>query len=625
MDGILRATYGTPDLGNVGDPLEELLYLTIAQRTRIQTAMRIFRAFREHFHDLTGILNASDSDLLQLISTGGRGNLRLRSVREILKAVVERTGRPSLQNLRGMSEDEVLEFLTCLPWVGEKTARCVMLYSLGMGTFPADSNVIRILKRTALLEPVIGSLENVEHRRAQSLIAPAIPNKIAWTLHVNMVVHGQEVCRERNPTCEKCEIRKFCKFYRTARKLAHGNHFLTMVDLFSGAGGISLGFNVEGYRILMAVDNYLSAVETYSLNHPQVEENRIIADDILNLTDSQIESIVAGENVDVLVAGVPCQGYSRVGYRTKPDLSKEIDYDPEKDPRNLLFKEVIRVTKLLKPSFILLENVPDMESARVSYRDLNGTVVGLLRSRLGKQGYACKLVSLDASKFGVPQKRKRLFFVASKKALPEDLGKELLSVAEEMGFDNHILSLSQAISDLPSVRAGKGDRIASWGDGRVFGNGFYDTFVRKDTRVLYDHVARPHNPDDMKIIKALKQGEDYAKLLQRNPEVVKGRQHETYMTENFHDKFFRLAWKAPSRTIVSHLAKDGNSFIHPSQNRSLTVKEAARIQSFPDDFIFWGSRSAQFIQIGNAVPPLLARVFARFFSNLTTNGGDAGG
>lgn len=616
VDKILRECYGTPDLGNVSDPLEELLFLTITQRTGIQTAIKIYRNMKEHFPCLRDILNAQDSSLRELLSSGGRGNLRTRAVKEILGDVLEKVGKLSLEELRNMDFDKAFEFLLSLPWVGEKTARCVMLYSLGFGTFPADSNVIRILKRTAVLEPIIGDLHDIEHRRAQNLIAPAIPDEIARTLHVNMVVHGQEVCRERNPECEKCEIRKFCGFYRANQARDARRQSPTIVDLFCGAGGISLGFHIEGYKTLMAVDNYSPAIKTYRLNHPWVEEKRTICSDIQKLSDEEILALVGNEKVDVLVAGVPCQGYSRVGYRTKPGLSKEIDYNPEKDPRNLLFGEVMRVAQIIKPSFIVIENVPDMKSAQVSHRDLNGSVVSLLKNRLRRHGYNSEVISLDASKFGVPQKRRRLFFVAGKKHLPDDLKGELSRVAKDMGLGDSIPTLADAICDLPLVKAGESERIVSWGREQGSKNGFYDSFVRTNTRILYDHIARAHNADDMKIIKALKQGEDYATLLKRNPEVVMGRKHKTYNTDNFHDKFFRLRWDAPSRTIVSHLAKDGNSFIHPDQKRSLTVREAARIQSFPDDFIFWGSRTAQFIQIGNAVPPLLARIFARFFRQI---------
>lgn len=126
----------------------------------------------------------------------------------------------------------------------------------------------------------------------------------------------------------------------------------------------------------------------------------------------------------------------------------------------------------------------------------------------------------------------------------------------------------------------------------------------------------------MKIIRNLRKGENYKKLLDRLPSVVEGRKRKTYKTKNFPDKFYRIEWKSPSRTIVSHLSKDGNSFIHPKQNRSLTVREAARIQSFPDDYIFMGGRTSQLIQVGNAVPSLLAYVISGYIMSLLKEKGD---
>jgi DNA (cytosine-5)-methyltransferase 1 len=620
IDAILKAAYGTPDLGNVADPLEELVFLTITQRTKIKTAIQVFDNLKSQFPGLDGILQVSEADLGRILSVGGRGNLRVRAVRELLTVVKKKTGILSLNNLRQMNETEALEFLLSLPWVGEKIARCVMLYSLGFNTFPADVNAIRIFRRTRVLDRVIGSLEGAEHRKAQSTIAPWIPADIARTLHVNMVVHGQEICRERNPKCDWCEIRKFCAFWRDSIVKEPEQTRFTMADLFSGAGGISLGFHDEGFRIALAVDNDPQALQTYRLNQPWVEESKTLCEDMRSLTSRRIRAILGEEKVDVLVAGVPCQGFSRVGYRTKPDLIKEKKYKPERDPRNTLFKEVIRVAHLLNPQCILVENVPDMKSANVTHYGMDRKVIELLERRLGGMGYHNGTVCLDATDFGIPQKRRRLFFVASKKMLPDSMEERLRELAQEMGYPEKKPSLSDAIASLPALGASEGVQVASFPSVQDRYMSVYNEFIGCDTAVLFNHVARAHNEDDMRIIGALRPGENYAALVGRSPDVLNGRSHRIYPTHNFQDKFYRLRWDAPCRTIVSHLAKDGNSFIHPKQKRTLTVREAARVQSFPDDFIFTGSRTSQFIQVGNAVPPMLARVFARFFANLIAGG-----
>jgi len=617
IDRILNVLYGTPDLGNVSDPLEELIYLTITQRTRIKTAMRIYDNLRSKFRNLENILTASERELKKVVSTAGRGNLRVRAIKEILSTVKEKTGKLSLKFLRDFKEDQALDYLIQIPWVGEKIARCVMLYSLGHGVFPADTNVIRIFTRTSILESLIGSLDGIEHRKAQSMIAEHIPPEIARTLHVNMVVHGQEVCKPGKPICSKCEIRKFCKYYRKSAMRKHNENKFSVVDIFSGAGGISYGFIRGGYKILLAVDNDSNAHETFLLNNPEIKEERVINSDITKLENGYIKELIGDERVDVLVAGIPCQGFSMVGYRTKPKLMKENGYTPEKDPRNKLYRQVLRFVDILEPEFVLVENVPGINSLKIKHRNKDRAIISLLEKGLEKRDYNCKILVLDAKDFGIPQKRKRIFCIARRKrTLPDNIVERMKDIAKKMGYDGGELKLKDAIEDLPPLKADDGEEVRKIQNDKITSNNYYSKFIRADGIILYNHVSRYHNVDDMKIIKKLKQGENYKNLLNRAPEVVKGRKRKIYKTSNFPDKFYRLTWDSPSRTIVSHLSKDGNSFIHPSQNRSITVREAARIQSFPDDFIFTGNRGSQFIQIGNAVPPLLAWIFAEFFKKL---------
>lgn len=624
---ILDVVHGTPDFGNLPDPLDELIFISISQRTKIKTAKQVFDALKARFPNWEEVMVAPDEDLTEIVSIGGRGNLRVRAIREILQAVIERTGALSLEFLRELSQEEALDFLTALPWVGEKTARCVLMYSLRHGTFPADVHGIRIFTRTGLLASLIGTLEGLEHRKAQQVIAPLIPPDIAYMLHMNMVAHGQEVCRERNPRCHQCEIRRFCQKYRMDQVRQAEQRRRTLVDLFGGAGGLSLGFVEEGFKVLLAVDNDSAAIRTYRLNHTIVPVTSVLEQDITLLSDEEIRRLVT-EEVDVLVAGVPCQGFSRVGYRTKPDLMQEKSYNPESDVKNRLFLEVVRIARILRPRIILLENVPDMGKAKVKEGKTVAGVIRLLSQRL-QPDYVTTTVLLDASLYGVPQSRKRLFFMAFKgTALPgvqealrrngdEWAKKALEPIRDELWGNIRLpLFLAECIDDLPPLVQGEGEQITAMPGGTEGNGNFYTNFVRGQGKLLYNHQARPHNKDDMKIIQALEEGENYVRLLRRRPDVIEGRTHKVYSRKNFPDKFYRMRADEPARTIPAHLARDGNSFILPSQDRSLTVREAARLQSFPDDWIFTGSRYAQFTQVGNAVPPLLALIIARFFKEL---------
>ncbi len=616
VNEILQIAHGTPDFGHLPDPLDELIFITLSQRTKIRTARRLFEMLKGRFPQWQDVLEAPEEDLTKIVRFGGRGNLRTRAIRGILETLQEKKGSLSLEFLRDLSAEDAYTFLRRLPGVGEKTARCVLMYSLGYGTFPADAHIIRIFTRTGLLDSLTGPLAGLEHRKAQAVIAPLIPPDVAYTLHVNMVAHGQEICRERNPRCHQCEIGKFCEQYRSGQVDQASQRKWTLVDLFCGAGGLSLGFVEEGFKVLLAVDNDPAAIRTYRLNHTTVSTAAVVEKDITLLSDEEIRSLVT-ERVDVLVAGVPCQGFSRVGYRTKPALMEKKSYSPEKDEKNRLFLEVIRVANVLQPRIILLENVPDMGKAKVKVKK-GETVKGVVHLlQQGLSDYVSTTVALDASRYGVPQKRKRLFFMAFRRTTLPEVKETLERIRDGIWSDACLpLLLADGIDDLPPLVQGEGKQVAAMPDGRETAGNFYVDFVKGKGKVLYNHQARSRNKDDMRIIQALREGENYVTLLRRRPDVIEGRTHKVYSLHNFPDKFYRMQADEPARTIPAHLARDGNSFILPSQDRSLTVREAARLQSFPDDWIFTGSRFAQFTQVGNAVPPLLSLMIARFFKEL---------
>lgn len=622
VNKIMEKVYKTPDLGNKVDPLEELLYLVITQRTRIELARRIFEEFRKYFYPWEKVLISDNQDnLKKILIRGGRGNLRYRAVTEIITEINKRVGKTSLEFLRKYSMEEAKEFLLSLPWTGQKTAYCILMYSLGYHVFPVDSNIIRIFKRTDILKPVDILLEGVNHRTAQKRIAKFIPEDITYHLHVNLVMHGKKFCFERNPRCNICPIQLFCEFYRHSQYKESLNFKFTMMDLFSGAGGISYGFSKAGIRPVLAVDKYQPACRTYSLNIPWIDRKKVINRDITGIKNEEIKKLTGHKRVDILVAGVPCQGFSKVGLKSKPSLRKE--RPPEKEQVNILFMEVVRWTEILRPSIVLLENVPDMGSSKIFFEDFNVGVKELLEKNFARLDYSTSTVYLNSTDFGIPQVRKRLFFIASRgKIMLEKFNEELLKFWNEMneatGKENS-LPLKIAIQGIPVLNPGEREGVILPSDNYPDNHDLktrYEKFVYNNPSVIFNHVVRNHNDDDMLIISSLKKGENYKKLVERNPEVIMKRKRKIYSIKNFYDKFYRLNPEKPCRTIVSHLSKDGNSFIHPFENRSITVREAARVQSFPDNFMFTGSRTAQFIQVGNAVPPLLANIVGLFFTKL---------
>ena len=627
---ILESAYGTPDLGNKVDPLDELLYLLISQRTRITTAQSVYGDLGAQFSPWQKALDGRRRRRLgRILAKGGRGSLRTRAVLEVLHAVKDRTGDLSLEFLRGLPPADAQEFLLSLPWVGQKTAYCVMMYSLGHGVFPVDSNVERVVRRTGLLADLGVSLEGVDHRTAQRRIAPLVPADVAYPLHVNMVVHGREACVARAPRCHLCPIRAMCNSRRTTEAARSQPIRLTMVDLFCGAGGISHGFARAGIRPVLAVDADDAACETYRLNTPWVAEDRVVQRDLAALDEGDIRGLIGDERVDVLVAGVPCQGFSSVGLTTKPSLRRS--RPPEKEPVNRLFMEVLRWTAVLLPRVVLLENVPAMGRSRVFYKDATVGVRDLLEETLAGLGYSTATLNLNSADFGIPQVRRRLFFLALRGGPPGDGTSSV--VAQSMDkwlptMSHRELPAEAALHGLPRLHPLEGDEISPTTS--EYPNGHprasaYERFVYDNPRIVFNHVARHQNADDMVIVSALRPGESYRQVVMRRPDVIANRKMKVYSLDGFDDKFFRLDPSRPGRTIVAHLAKDGNSFIHPFEDRAITVREAARLQSFPDSFIFCGPRSAQFSQVGNAVPPLLAWALGAFVASLLEEGPGAHG
>jgi DNA (cytosine-5)-methyltransferase 1 len=384
----------------------------------------------------------------------------------------------------------------------------------------------------------------------------------------------------------------------------------TVIDLFAGAGGLSEGFNRAGFKVLGAIDQDAMAVRTYRLNHPGVPDENVICGDIQALAKGTLRRLAGRRTLDVLVGAPPCQGFSSVGFRSKKTRT---GYRLESDERNYLFHWMIEAATELKPRLVLMENVPGMESAR--REDLS--FLEAAATGLKKAGYQTEVWRLHASAFGVPQDRVRCFLIASRlAALPARPVEEYQDI-RRMDLDIDALppvTLDEAIFDLPSREAGTGTAVEKWESGDIRNDPRSRRYllkfgIRRESPLLYQHTVRYHNERDLELYSLLRPGEDSVHFLERHARSDLMR----YRRDVFDDKYARLRGDRPSKTIVAHLAKDGNGYIHPTQVRSLSFREAARVQSFHDGYVFCGSPSDQWVQLGNAVPPVLAEVIARSF------------
>lgn len=373
---------------------------------------------------------------------------------------------------------------------------------------------------------------------------------------------------------------------------------LNVLDLFAGAGGFSLGFDWAGYATSVAVDLDPTAVETLKGNFEH-KGTRAFHLDLSKVSANSFETFLKRQgietNFDVIVGGPPCQGWSMVG-RGKIRALAEATGRPctKSDPRNSLFKRFVEYMRHFQPLGAVMENVPGM----LSHHGIN--IAEEVVSLMDHAGYNVVWKKINAFDFGVPQVRERLFFVALRK----DLGREFV-FPETIGSSGDRVfaarSVRDAISDLPVVREGATEWIRPYQTKKNISE-----FAKKMRNgaledVIFDHVCRSHRALDVEAFALLRQGGWYRDLPKR---------FKRYRDDIFEDKYKKLAWDKPSGCVTAHLSKDCYTHIHPSQARTITIREAARLQSFPDSFYFAGAMGSKFRLIGNAVAPLVAEKIA---------------
>lgn len=605
---ILAVLHGTPSLGNKSDPVDELVYIILARKTREEAYQAAFDALKRQFPRWDDLLDAPRELVTRLVHSGGLSAKKTVSLFGALERLLATFGSCTLDPARDWPDAQLEAFLCSLPEISRKSAYCIMMYALGRKVFPVDTHVGRVLGRLGPYRELGLRLEGLDHKKLQILLGPLVPPNLRYSLHVNLVAHGRAVCRSLRPLCEQCDLRNLCTTYRRkASKAATGP---TVVDLFAGAGGLSEGFERAGFRSLLALDSDPVSLRTYWINHPHIADNRIVLRNIRDLRRGELRRLVGRRAIDVLVGAPPCQGFSHAGYRSKKTRT---GYGVTSDQRNFLFEHMAAAVLELRPRLVLMENVPGMQSAKRE----NASFLEIAARLLEKKGrYRTAIWRLTASAYGVPQDRVRYFLIASRTgSIPQMPPQEYQDLQGD--FDHDALppvTLEEAIFDLPARDAGSGTAVERWVPGEPSQDSRYRRYLIKfgllrPSCVLYNHHVRYHNERDLKLYALLRPGEDSVHAIERH-----GRQDlMRYRRDVFDDKYYKLRGDRPSKTIVAHLAKDGNAYIHPTQVRSISVRECARLQSFHDGYAFCGSPSDQWVQIGNAVPPALAEVIARSF------------
>lgn len=384
---------------------------------------------------------------------------------------------------------------------------------------------------------------------------------------------------------------------------------LKVLDLFSGAGGFSCGFHQAGnFKIVGAIELDKWAAETFAYNH---SNSTVINKDITLVKEQEIINTFQ-EEIDVIIGGPPCQGYS---------ICTKNNGDP-KDPRNSLFNEFIRVTSIIKPRMIIMENVPNLLKAKTESKQ---PVIEIIHKELSNLGYYVYHKVLNAADYGVPQNRERLFIIGSKIVLKNPFPSPTHKPMNVYNLLNANLpdyrTLWDAISDLPEIEAREGTDEMEYSM-----NPFneYQKLLRTGSNKVYNHVSMKHSKRVIERFKAMKWGDSIADVPDEHKPHIRGntniKSQKTYDQNNR-----RLPPDKPCHTIPASFYAN---FVHPYKHRNFTAREGARIQSFPDWFIFKGKATVvshklleregrndekylcQYNQIGNAVPPLLAKALA---------------
>jgi DNA (cytosine-5)-methyltransferase 1 len=413
---------------------------------------------------------------------------------------------------------------------------------------------------------------------------------------------------------------------------------VNFIDLFSGAGGLSEGFIRAGFKPIAHVEMDKAACNTmttraayYHLKRtnniqPYLDylQNKITRTDLYNTIpqeekDSVINMAIGGDNnqvifkkidelkgdesIDVIIGGPPCQAYSVVGRSRDANRMKD-------DARNYLFREYAKFLEYYHPKYFVFENVIGLKSAKTktgeSYLDL---MINLFKEK----GYHTEYKVLEARHFGVLQNRRRIILIGK---LNGESG-----FYPEFEKINYNVTVSEIFKDLPKLNAGHGGFYKTYYL-EYKGNYLFESHIRNGIDFTTQHIARPHTNQDKGIYKLAVEKWERGERLDYNEIPEKWQTHKN--KKSFVDRFKVVADDLPhSQTVVAHICKDGHYYIHPdiNQNRSITPREAARLQTFPDDFYFEGvtekpSRTAAFKQIGNAVPPLMAYAIAKSIKEL---------
>jgi DNA (cytosine-5)-methyltransferase 1 len=549
VDELLEVTYRSADLGNVANALSETVYILLAKQTRESVYQPIFKRLRQRFPRWQDMLNAPASDLEDVLRAGGFQRQRTAQLKALLLAVqkdnLKRGVGPALEG-----EDLTLAYLRDM---SDHDVEAFLLGLPGIGPKSARCVMSYALDRQRFavdthVHRIFSRLRLVRSAGRKSDHDPfeaIVPARMRKRLHVNLIHHGRAVCHSTAPRCSECVLVSFCREGRS-RVNQYKDPRPRAADLFAGAGGMGLGFREAGYRIVAAVERDRHAAQTYRANNPGVP---VLEADVTKLSGRMLRRFAPPiGKLDAILAGPPCQGYSAAGTR-----------EPS-DPRNQMFRHVGRLASELRAKIVIFENVPGL-------RRVNGMgFLDRILKSLGAYRYRAAAHLLTASDFGVPQNRRRYFIVGKHASLGGVVSAPNPthrlpgnSTRAERPVTPTVLD---TLEDLPALAAGM--------------NAEY--YIRADGSTLLNGSTMAHSDKVLAKIELIRPGGGPI-------------------------SYRRLEGDLARTLVAGHRALP----VHPTLHRTMSVREAARIQGFPDTYVFCGPKAEQPLQVANAVPPPVAK------------------
>ncbi len=551
------------------DPYHILIAEVLLQKTNVSKVLPAFNHFTVKYPTIDALKAAKLADVKRIIN-----NLGLQYRAERLISIAKQLSIKYHSKVPSRNEQ-----LMALKGLGRYVSAAITCFAFNKRVAIVDSNIIRLLER------VFGLKSSKNRPRDDEAIwkfaGSLLPSKKVKDYNYALLDFSALICTAKNPRHETCPLKDICKHYKKHRVKAPKP---LGIDLFAGAGGLSLGFEHAGFDIVYALEKDKHAAETYKRNRA---DRHVTVDtrDISKVAPTKILQLLGlkkGE-LDIVIGGPPCQGFSTSNMKTR-----SLD-----NPQNHLIFQFVKFVEEIKPKWFLMENVGGLDSFE------DGHVKEQLNRKFKRLGYEVECVILNALNFGVPQSRNRIFFIGSSTINPC----EFIKTVQDEKIEKPV-TVYDAISDLPNLRNGNYKDRMGYKQGVTLST--YQKLLRKGMNgKVSNNLVTQNSPIAVKRFGHIEQGENLLELAKKFPSLVSNYKN----IENCHHWIYlRLPWDKPAVTL-NNFRK--NMLIHPTQDRGLSVREAARLQSFPDAYAFYGSIGFQQQQVANAVPPLLINHIAK--------------